>query len=146
MSATSSASSSASSRETSPVPTKRKRTDDADSDSDSSDSEVEAVGEEGDDIPVLSHAEKRRQKKKQADEENPAKKAKLDPLGKRQNSVWVGNMSYKTTEDDLKMFFNGCGEVTRINLPRKPSTRPGVKGEGRGYALPPHSRHDPLSV
>ncbi|KIY73956.1 RNA-binding domain-containing protein [Cylindrobasidium torrendii FP15055 ss-10] len=134
MSATSSASSSASSRKTSPVPTKRKRADDADSDSDSSDSEVEEGGEEGSDIPVLSHAEKRRQKKKQADEANPAKKAKLDPLGKRQNSVWVGNMSYKTTEDDLKSFFNGCGEVTRINLPRKPSTRPGVKGEGRGFA------------
>ncbi|KAG7447611.1 RNA-binding domain-containing protein [Guyanagaster necrorhizus] len=89
------------------------------------------------DDPVLSHAEKRRQKKKEkseTDQRSKAKKAKLDVSGKRQNSVWVGNLSYKTTTDALRTFFEGVGEVMRIHMPTKPSAKPGVRGENRGFA------------
>jgi hypothetical protein len=108
-----------------------------------------------DDIPVLSHAERRRQKKKQkaGAVEKPSmnttatvsselsgdvklRDVKSDPLPKRQNSVWVGNLSFKTTEDALKSFFDGVGEITRIHMPTKapvPGQRgPGVRKENRG--------------
>jgi hypothetical protein len=104
--------------------------------------------------PVLSHAERRRQKKEaklaaklqeSAKEEKAAvKKRKLkdgtaknvgDLTNKRQNSVWVGNMSFKTTVENLRAFFKECGEITRINMPTKAPTGPGVKPENRGCVV-----------
>ncbi len=142
MSSVSSASSS-SSRESSPSSSpapKRKRAPTVSEESDSgSESEAEPENAEDEGDPVLSHAEKRRQKKlakQEKKEERPAKKAKLDVTSKRQNSVWVGNLSFKTTEESLRTFFDGVGEITRINMPLKAATRPGLKGECRGYVLP----------
>ncbi|KAF8806211.1 hypothetical protein BYT27DRAFT_7191523 [Phlegmacium glaucopus] len=98
--------------------------------------------------PVLSHAERRRRKKEQKlaakleeEEGSTTKKRKLGdgsakavvPI-KRQNSVWVGNMSFKTTQENLRMFFADVGEITRINMPTKPATGPGLKPENRGFA------------
>ena len=100
--------------------------------------------------PVLSHAERRRRKKRKLNpgdaapietspesHANPAsassklKKGKAkkekksgevsesnEALPKRQNSVWVGNLAYKTTPVTLKGFFEGL-EVTRIHMPLK---------------------------
>ena len=110
--------------------------------------EAEALTDEPDE-PVLSHAEKRRQKKrklnsgdavptdisgspmKPASTSSKPKKGKGkkrdgsgeiseggDALPKRQNSVWVGNLAYKTTTVTLKAFFEGL-EVTRIHMPMK---------------------------
>ena len=110
--------------------------------------EAEAVTDEPDD-PVLSHAEKRRQKKRKLNSgdvvsadvsESPTKatstlsKSKKgrgkkgegpgeipegdDALPKRQNSVWVGNLAYKTTTVTLKAFFEGL-DITRIHMPMK---------------------------
>ena len=117
-------------------------------------SEDEAAPEE--DVPVLSHAEQRRQKKKQKkseattesrdapDEPAKAKKQKVkntaelapSKVPKRQNSVWVGNLSFKTTPDALRRFFEGCGEITRVHMPVKmASAGPGGRGavkENRG--------------
>jgi hypothetical protein len=102
-----------------------------------------AEGEE--DVPALSHAEKRRQKKKLAKgsgdastsasvSASPVKEAKSDAATttarqSRQNSIWVGNLSYKTTEADLRKFFEDAGEITRVNLPLKPAAagQPGAK-------------------
>ncbi|KAF9782735.1 hypothetical protein BJ322DRAFT_1072274 [Thelephora terrestris] len=97
------------------------------------------------DEPVLSHAEKRRQKKRKLNSADavPAdvssesrtksvstplkpKKGKKpegvseasDAPPKRQNSVWIGNLAYKTTAVMLKNFFEGL-EVTRIHMPMK---------------------------
>ncbi|KAK0230332.1 hypothetical protein IW262DRAFT_395339 [Armillaria fumosa] len=126
-------SSSSSSKSSSPAPSspplKRKRAVSISSDED----------EDGPspDEPVLSHAEKRRQKKKEKsekDQPSKTKKPKLDASAKRQNSIWVGNLSYKTTSDALRTFFEGVGEITRIHMPTKPSAKPGVKGENRGFA------------
>ncbi|KAJ3573018.1 hypothetical protein NP233_g2697 [Leucocoprinus birnbaumii] len=133
---------------------------DSDSDSSSSDSDspnengkVNTPAEKDDDAPVLSHAAKRKQKKKEqklAKEEDdsavPKKKRKLkngaaapeDAANgrgtKRQNSVWVGNMSFKTTEDNLRTFFKdkGAGDITRINMPTKAAKGP--MKENRGFA------------
>ncbi|KAH7923674.1 hypothetical protein BV22DRAFT_1068389 [Leucogyrophana mollusca] len=98
---------------------------------------------------VLSHAERRRQKKKEQKIKDqlssPSKKQKLadgsavktalskssaHAKPKRQNSVWVGNLSFKTTQDALRGFFDGVGEITRIHMP----TKAGTKGENMGFA------------
>jgi RNA recognition motif-containing protein len=85
-------------------------------------------------VPVLSHAERRRQKKKanepSGDAGKPKKETKGD--GKRQNSVWVGNLVFKTTPDALRKFFDGVGEITRIHMPMKAGSKPGVASENRG--------------
>ena len=81
--------------------------------------------------PVLSHAERRKQKKQKLATKNaseppsklPLKRRKPDdavPTNPRQNSVWVGNLSFKTTAEALKSFFDGVGEITRLNMPLKP--------------------------
>ncbi len=94
-------------------------------------------------VPVVSHAEKRKQKRKQQKvQETPsvtengksksADSSASTALPKRQNSVWVGNLSFKTTQEDLRTFFSGAGEITRINLPTKKPNGPGQRGENRG--------------
>jgi RNA recognition motif-containing protein len=98
--------------------------------------------EDNPDEPILSHAEQRKQKKKQklghettVENPNPGdqpgtrlnhaagsaieRKSKHDSPPKRQNSVWVGNLAFKTTSASLKVFFDGVGEITRINMPMK---------------------------
>lgn len=77
---------------------------------------------------MLSHAAKRKERKavlkKALSTESPAKKEKKEeghasrPL-KRENSIWVGNLSYKTTPESLRRFFDGVGEITRVHLPTK---------------------------
>ncbi|KAF5371198.1 hypothetical protein D9758_004099 [Tetrapyrgos nigripes] len=147
-----------SSSSTSPeLTTKRKKIlqDDSPDECDSASSDSESQHEpdeveaDEDEAPPLSHAEKRRQKKEKKEKESrePAKKKRKLADGKaktsdpdkkhptRQNSVWVGNMSYKTTPDALRAFFDGVGEITRINMPTKPSGRPGVPGENHAKTI-----------
>lgn len=116
---------------------KRPHALEANEDDDSSDSASTSSGAdtETEDVPVLSHAEKRKQKKKEqkksdpTDEQNVKKTkvrntAELAPskVPKRQNSVWVGNLAFKTTAQSLRQFFDGCGEITRIHMPMKLSS------------------------
>lgn len=99
--------------------------------------------------PVLSHAEQRRQKranklvfqKKDAAKKHYVKDGTAAsliithiPASKRQNSVWVGNMSFKTTQQDIKTFFEGIGEISRIHLPLKTASRPGQRAQNCGFA------------
>ncbi|KAG8929088.1 hypothetical protein FRC02_006026 [Tulasnella sp. 418] len=89
---------------------------------------------------VLSHARRRKLKKKSLKEEqapnlkdephsslNESNDEK--PFPKRQNSVWVGNLSFQTTPDQLRDFFKEVGVVTRINMPSGK-----MKGRNRGFA------------
>ncbi|KAG8745537.1 hypothetical protein FRC10_007715 [Ceratobasidium sp. 414] len=86
---------------------------------------------------VLSHAAQRKAKKRKLKELQPTEddndepapksskpKSKSQPddkpaLPARQNSVWVGNLSFKTTEAQLKEFFDGVGDITRVHMPKK---------------------------
>lgn len=129
------------------------------------DSEPEAAQE---DVPVLSHAARRKEKKKslliddadvahagrsaaQAGGKNTVKNtAELAPskVPPRQNSVWVGNLAFKTTPQSLKAFFDGVGDVTRVHMPMKmsaggPEGR-GPKRENRGL-VPRHVHTSILS-
>lgn len=97
---------------------------------------------------VLSHAERRRRKrdekraerskesgghtqKKRKLKDGTAKPIEVQSM-KRQNSIWVGNLSFKTQHDSLRIFFKEAGEITRINMPTRAPARPGMKPENRG--------------
>ncbi|THH05019.1 hypothetical protein EW145_g5103, partial [Phellinidium pouzarii] len=121
--------------------------------------------EEEEEIKALSHKEQRRLKKKQklledaetSDVDGDAlssshsgnkprgkklkaeerKKKDRDVLPKRQNSIWVGNLSFKTSPDTLRAFFDGVGEITRVHMPTKINAREGeksFKNENQGFA------------
>ncbi|KZT29431.1 hypothetical protein NEOLEDRAFT_1215155 [Neolentinus lepideus HHB14362 ss-1] len=173
-SASSTSSSSGSETSTSSNQLKRKRTavserslaqlseSESDSESDSERDEV-LPDDELSDIPVLSRAEKRRQKKKQKlevgetdssptkqgkskglKENKPSQKKSSDKtksktdstaiLPQRQNSVWVGNLSYRTTPQSIREFFKDVGEITRVHMPTKAAKWPGGLKENRGFA------------
>ncbi|OCH90967.1 hypothetical protein OBBRIDRAFT_559083 [Obba rivulosa] len=135
--------------------------DPSSSDSDSGDS---SDAEESSEAAVLSHAQKRKQKKKELkaitrdnqDAEVSKKKVKntaeLAPskIPKRQNSVWVGNLSFKTTPEALRKFFDGAGEITRLHMPMKTvAAGPGGGGarkENRGFAYVDFATPDAKTV
>ena len=117
---------------------------DLDSGSEAEDSPIRVAGTVADEPnePVLSHAERRRQKRRKLNpgdvSESPIKSTSKPKKGKekekgkkpreiseggdvllrRQNSVWVGNLAYKTTAVMVKTFFEGL-EITRIHMPLK---------------------------
>ncbi|KAG9118740.1 hypothetical protein FRC07_006608, partial [Ceratobasidium sp. 392] len=114
---------------------------------------VPPQGEAKEEVEVLSHAAQRKAKKRklkefQSGEDSDDKSAPESPISKsksqddkpalpaRQNSVWVGNLSFKTTETQLKEFFNGVGEITRVHMPKKQAVGQGrgMRGENRGFA------------
>ncbi|KIL70376.1 hypothetical protein M378DRAFT_54774, partial [Amanita muscaria Koide BX008] len=103
-------------------------------------------------LNVLSHADKKKRelqreeqhddnvllsskKARQGQKKKPSGSADIsDTNSKRQNSVWVGNLAFKTTVEDLKSFFAGAGEITRVNMPMKAAPEPARKPENRGFA------------
>jgi RNA recognition motif-containing protein len=107
----------------------------------SSDSSSSSEAERTEDVAVLSHAAKRKQKKALLKEAVPTGSPTTTKEGdasrpvKRENSIWVGNLCYKTTPESLRRFFDGVGEITRVHLPTKlGKVSPGdpVRRENRG--------------
>jgi len=45
-------------------------------------------------------------------------------------NIYVGNLSAKTTEDDLRQAFTGFGQVRSVNI-----VRDGATGESRGFGF-----------
>jgi RNA recognition motif-containing protein len=103
------------------------------------------------DVPVKSHAALRKERKralKQTEvinitENTKEKSAKPQNVAApaRQNSVWVGNLAFKTTSESLKKFFDGVGEITRVHMPTKNVGQGGkkfnVQGDNMGYTTNP---------
>lgn len=46
------------------------------------------------------------------------------------SNIFVGNMSFQTTEEDLRGLFQPFGEITRVNIPTDRDT-----GRPRGFAF-----------
>ncbi|WVR08629.1 hypothetical protein IAU60_005685 [Kwoniella sp. DSM 27419] len=78
--------------------------------------------------------------KDKADAEESGDKP-VGPGGKRNNSVWIGNLAFKTTVETLTDFLQtgvtnlggeGAGCVTRVNMPKK--TNRGGFSENKGFA------------
>ncbi|KAM6496173.1 hypothetical protein JOM56_008879 [Amanita muscaria] len=96
-------------------------------------------------LNVLSHADQKKREEQHDDNvllpSSQGQKKKhsgsgdiSDTNSKRQNSVWVGNLAFQTTVEDLKSFFTGAGEITRVNMPMKAAPEPARKPENRGIA------------
>ena len=47
-----------------------------------------------------------------------------------QNKVYVGNLSYNATEEDLRSFFNECGAISEVAIPQDRATN-----RARGFAF-----------
>jgi RNA recognition motif-containing protein len=45
-------------------------------------------------------------------------------------NIYVGNLSYKTTEEDLKTLFSGFGEVASVNIVKE-----GFSGPSKGFGF-----------
>jgi cold-inducible RNA-binding protein len=45
-------------------------------------------------------------------------------------NIYVGNLEFKTTEDELRTLFQGYGQVERVNI-----VRDGDTGQPRGFAF-----------
>jgi RNA recognition motif-containing protein len=46
------------------------------------------------------------------------------------SNIFVGNMSFQTSEDDLRSLFQSHGEIVRVNIPTDRDT-----GRARGFAF-----------
>src|SRR5512132_2031191 len=46
------------------------------------------------------------------------------------SNIFVGNMSFQTSEEDLRALFQPFGEITRVNIPTDRDT-----GRARGFAF-----------
>jgi len=66
----------------------------------------------------------RRIKVNRSSEKPPPRRTAGDP-----NTVFVGNLSYQTTEDDLRDFFKQCGEVKDVRL-----AKDHMDGRPKGFA------------
>ncbi|KAF9508131.1 hypothetical protein BS47DRAFT_1488500 [Hydnum rufescens UP504] len=97
-------------------------------------------------IEVLSHAALRKRKKAKIasdpsppilsnkDSENTPKSSSAP---QRQNSTWVGNLTFKTTTQQLREFFQFAGDITRIHMPTKAVAKGNDKDkrfQNRGFA------------
>ncbi|KAH9808687.1 hypothetical protein DFH28DRAFT_1037798 [Melampsora americana] len=86
--------------------------------------------EEEEEIQVLSHKERRKRRKlsKLATDPNPPNPNPANPnpkptqTQKGQYGIWIGNLLYTTTEQDLTNFFKSCGKIIRLNFPIKSSS------------------------
>lgn len=49
--------------------------------------------------------------------------------------VWIGNLSFSTTAEQVRDFFKDCGEIVRLHLPVNAATTAGPKGifKNKGY-------------
>ncbi|KAG0227716.1 hypothetical protein BGW41_003705 [Actinomortierella wolfii] len=131
---------------------------DSDSDSDSSsgsssDSDIDSNNDDPNTMPPPKSKKKkiRKNKKKKADDNNGSdddeaqapeneddesgdkkkkkKKSKEGPGRKGEFGIWIGNLSFLTTDKALRHFFKDVGaEITRVNLPK------GRDGRNKGFA------------
>ncbi|KAJ1854192.1 Nucleolar protein 13 [Coemansia sp. RSA 1822] len=64
------------------------------------------------------------------------------PKNKRSDfSIWIGNLPYSITKEDLVEFFKPCnGTITRINLPKSKN------GKTRGFAYVDFDTEDPMNM
>ncbi|EPZ33928.1 hypothetical protein ROZALSC1DRAFT_28389 [Rozella allomycis CSF55] len=59
---------------------------------------------------------KKTNKKRKSEVEHVA--AKSEHVEKNKNGVWAGNLSYTTSEEQIREFFKDCGKIVRMYLPK----------------------------
>ncbi|KAF9985957.1 hypothetical protein BGZ65_009291 [Modicella reniformis] len=108
----------------------RKNKNKVTSDNDGSDEEAEAPEVEHGDVDEDDGSKKKKKKKTKQEIKGEKKEARSQ---KGEFGIWIGNLSYLTTEKALKHFFRNIGaQVTRVNL--SGSTKRGGKFQNKGFA------------
>ncbi|KAI8981066.1 hypothetical protein BDB01DRAFT_795195 [Pilobolus umbonatus] len=101
------------------------------SEAESSAEEKSSSDEESDEEP---EKETRGQKRAvEAEDESPKKVAKVSETAKKvfgeSNTIFVGQLDYNATKEDIEEYFKECGNVTDVRLRFDPETR-----KSRGFA------------
>ncbi|KAL7326217.1 nuclear localization sequence binding protein [Mucor circinelloides] len=78
--------------------------------------------------------EEEQDEEEEEEEERPKKTVKVEEVVKKAfgadgATVWVGQLSYDATSDDVREHFKSCGEITDVRLRLDPQT-----GRSRGFA------------
>lgn len=94
--------------------------------------------------PKITKPDKPKKHDSDDEEEEGEKKEKKEEKKPKQrmNSVWIGNLSFRTTAESLKAYLEkgitekggvGHGAVTRVNLPKKPGKGEFAPNKGFAY-------------
>ncbi|GAN07362.1 conserved hypothetical protein [Mucor ambiguus] len=75
-----------------------------------------------------------KEEEEEEEEKRPKKTVKVEEVVKKAfgadgATVWVGQLSYEATSDDVREHFKSCGEITDVRLRLDPQT-----GRSRGFA------------
>ncbi|KAI7871832.1 hypothetical protein BDF14DRAFT_1759436 [Spinellus fusiger] len=59
-----------------------------------------------------------------------SKKSKAEKSEKRpdEHGIWVGNLAFSTSSEDIRKYFEDCGEITRIKCPKGDTPKKNNKG------------------
>ncbi|KAI9236915.1 MAG: hypothetical protein BYD32DRAFT_487665 [Podila humilis] len=87
---------------------KKKKTKKANFDGENNDDE-EAAAPENEDGEGESGASGDKKKEKKEKKDGPGRKGEF--------GIWIGNLSFLTTDKTLRYFFRSAGEITRVNMP-----------------------------
>lgn len=58
---------------------------------------------------------------------NAANKGQNNPDGSEPNTIFVGNLGFRTTEETIRYFFQHCGEITQVRIAMN------EEGRSRGF-------------
>ncbi|KAF8952149.1 hypothetical protein BGZ52_007834, partial [Haplosporangium bisporale] len=90
---------------------KKKKTKKANFDGENNDDEEAAApeNEDGEGESGASGDKKKEKKEKKEKKDGPGRKGEF--------GIWIGNLSFLTTDKTLRYFFRSAGEITRVNMP-----------------------------
>ncbi|KAI7826663.1 hypothetical protein BX661DRAFT_183230 [Kickxella alabastrina] len=87
-----------------------------------------------------SDSTKDKPKSKGKKKSSGGKKPEVEPKPRSPWSVWIGNLPYTVTKDQIREFFKPCGgEITRVNLPKK-------DGKISGFAYVDFDKAEPVGL
>ncbi|KAI8356903.1 hypothetical protein B0O80DRAFT_496643 [Mortierella sp. GBAus27b] len=91
------------------------------------DDDEEAEAPEGEDDEAGSDGKKKKGKKEKKSKEGPGRKGEF--------GIWIGNLSFLTTDKSLRHFFKGVGgDITRVNMPAGPHKANSKRSNNKGFA------------
>jgi nucleolin len=94
----------------------------------------ESGSEEEQEVNSNGKREHSDEEEEEEEEERPKKTVKVEEVVKKAfgaegATVWVGQLSYEATPEDVREHFSSCGEIVDVRLRTDPST-----GRSRGFA------------
>jgi nucleolin len=106
----------------------------ASDDSSSSDESSSDESETSDSGKKRSIADSEEEEEEDEDEKPPKKITKVENVtkkvfGSEGNTIWVGQLDFNATSDDIREYFSQCGKIQDVRLRKDPRT-----GKSKGFA------------